>query len=231
MSRVYLTRKKVLSIASNAEALLKGLTSNDLNQPRNAFLNIHGRIIAVFDQVRWSEDEYWIALEEGYVDDVLQHVDRYARLNGSSLRVMDHRGYFFLNQEDLDVDVQEALIPQKRGILLLSERPIESSVTDDQFTLFRVCNAIALQGVDFEHEMLLNVSETEYVSFTKGCYLGQEPIAKVHHRSQPTWKLMVKTVDDCDETEREKMTSVSQDPQTGKTMGFVFVKNSSKTLL
>jgi folate-binding Fe-S cluster repair protein YgfZ len=73
---------------------------------------------------------------------------------------------------------------------------------------------------------LLNVSEREdLVSFTKGCFLGQEPISKVHNRSKPTWKLVVKSAEDCPPEERSKMTSQAIDPQTKKTRGFVFVKN------
>ena len=42
--------KIVLSIKPNAETFLNGLTSNALDAPQNAFLNLHGRIIATFDQ-------------------------------------------------------------------------------------------------------------------------------------------------------------------------------------
>jgi len=71
----------------------------------------------------------------------------------------------------------------------------------------------------------LNVSENDFVSFTKGCFLGQEPIAKVHHRSRPTWKMVVRFEDESSVEEKVKMTSKTSDPGTGRILGFVFVGN------
>ena len=73
---------------------------------------------------------------------------------------------------------------------------------------------------------MLNVSATELVSFTKGCFLGQEPASKVHNRSRPTWQLMVKYTHECSEEENNKMTSRVLDPDTNNMMGFVFVRNT-----
>ncbi|MBP6344212.1 MAG: hypothetical protein KA403_09765, partial [Candidatus Omnitrophica bacterium] len=64
-----------------------------------------------------------------------------------------------------------------------------------------------------------------HVSYTKGCFLGQEPIAKVHNRSKPTWKLVVRPEDESSPEDQAKMTSKTRDPQSGKIIGFVFVKN------
>ena len=94
--------------------------------------------------------------------------------------------------------------------------------------LFRVVNHIPVQGIDYRDEFLLNISDEEFVSYAKGCFLGQEPISKVHNRSKPTWKLVVRYQDECTEEERQKMTSVVVDPATRRTMGFVFVRNETR---
>jgi len=65
--------------------------------------------------------------------------------------------------------------------------------------------------------MLLNVSE-DYVSYQKGCFVGQEIIARVHHKSRPPKKLAV-AADSVDMTSRVK------DPRTGKELGFAFAEN------
>ena len=222
--RIYSLDKDVIHIRNNAAEFLNGLTSNTMDKPRNAFTDIHGKIIAVFDQVKINDDEMLILVDTTLVQKVFDHLDRYMRLSGVKAQRINMHGYF-----DMDGDYQlqpnEYAIPQSKGKIVVSPRAITFKVKHPEFTLFRVQNGIPAQGIDFQDEFLLNVSEKDdLVSFTKGCFLGQEPISKVHNRSQPTWKLVVKSEEECGSEEKAKMTSKVVDPQTGKTRGFVFVK-------
>lgn len=226
MSRsLYRTGKKVLRVSGSAvEAFLNGLTSNVMTAPRNAFLNIHGRIIATFDQYRVDDGTFKLCLEEPFVDSVVGHLATYARISGVRLEVTDERVYH--DTEELSAVCDGCpKIPQVRGRLVISAEDMEAGISDEDYTLFRVRHGIAVQGQDYQDEFLLNVSTTDFVSFTKGCYLGQEPVAKVYHRSRPTWRLTVRSQDDCDADEKARMTSKIFNPSTGKMAGFVFVKN------
>lgn len=223
--RLFLTHKKVLSVTNNSEKFLNGLTSNSLDQPHNAFLNIHGRIIATFDQVKTGDDEFLLAIEESYVKLLQDHVERYARLSKTEVSLRNDFVYFELDG-DYMADEKEVLIPQKKGRLIITTQKLPSTVSEEDFTIFRVKNNIPLLGVDYKEELLLNVSETDFASFTKGCYLGQEPISKVHNRSKPTWKLVAKSEEECSAEEKAKMTSRIKDFVSGKIFGFVFIKNA-----
>jgi tRNA-modifying protein YgfZ len=223
--RIYSLNKDVFLLKNNAVEFLNGLTSNTLDKPRNALTDIHGKIIAVFDQLKLSDEEVLILVERTLVEKVLAHLDRYLRLSGVQIQRLSRQGYFDLDG-DYAIQTDELAIPQPQGKIVVSPRAIPAQVNDREFTVFRVQNHIPAQGVDFQDEFLLNVSEKEdMVSFTKGCFLGQEPISKVHNRSKPTWKLVVKNEDACAPEEKAKMTSRITDSQTGKTQGFVFVKN------
>lgn len=222
--RLYKTTKKVLKISPNAEKFLNGLTANSFDRPQNAFLNIHGRIIATFDQFKINNDEFLIVLEKDLVPAVLEHLDKYARLSKSTIEEKPFNVYFNLDQ-DYKPGAEQYTIPQKKGELVLTERVLKAEVEEGEFRLFRLKNNIPLQGVDFRDEFLLNINETDFVSFTKGCFLGQEPVAKVHNRSKPTWVLRVKYERDCSEEEKQKMTSKTLDPAVNEMTGFVFVKN------
>lgn len=180
-----------------------------MDAKQNAFVDIHGRIIATFDQLNISDEEYWLLIEAPFVEATVNHLSRYAKISGVKLEIKAESVYF-----DLD----------KREYIVTADA-ITTDVTEDEFTLFRVKNNIPRQGVDYTNDFLLNVSTTNLVSFTKGCYLGQEPISKVYNRSKPTWKLIVRTEDECSPEEKAKMTSKVVDPATHRPMGFVFVKN------
>lgn len=221
--KLYPLSRTVLTIHNNAALFLNGLTSNAPDKPRNAFVNIHGRIMATFDQHRVSDDEFVIAVERAFVDPLLTHLDKYIRLSGVRVEKLDRYVYFDVEETSVPGAAGTLAIPQKKGRLLISETPMPAQVSDEEFTLFRLQNNIPLQGVDYRDEFLLNVSDEEFVSYIKGCFLGQELIAKVHNRSKPAWKLAVRYRDECTEEERQKMTSVVVDPATRRSRGFVFV--------
>src|SRR3989338_4843053 len=123
------------------------------------------------------------------------------------------RAYF-----DLDAGYKpgpdEWMVPQEQGQLVITPKTLEAMVSTEEFTRFRLTHGMPLQGVDYTDEFLLNVSDGKFVSYTKGCFLGQEPVAKVHNRSKPTWKLEVRCEDECSDEEKAKMTSKMTDPRT-----------------
>ncbi|OGX35828.1 MAG: hypothetical protein A3C36_06460 [Omnitrophica WOR_2 bacterium RIFCSPHIGHO2_02_FULL_52_10] len=221
--QLYKLNKTVLSICHNPAQFLNGLTSNSLDKPRNAFLNVHGRIVAAFDQIKVDEDEYWIVVETPYVDKLLGHVDRYVKLSGVQIQKLEKCVYY--RPENRGEDKGAITIPQKKGQMLIAGEMAGASPPDAAFTLLRLKRRMPLQGVDYTDDFALNVDPDEYVSFAKGCFLGQEPVSKVHNRSRPTWQLMVQYEDECDEETKAKMTSKALDPDTNRVIGFTFIRN------
>ncbi len=209
--RAYQLPNQVIQVKGNAAVFLNGLTSNALDQPMNAFLNAHGRIIATFWQQKISDDEFYIAVPYAAVEALLTHLDRYAKLNRTSLMLTDLKAYMDLDKQQVSIGAMD-----QPGL-----------VSDEDFTLFRLQTSLPLMYVDYQpDEFMLNVHEHQQVSYTKGCFLGQEPVAKVHNRAKPTWRLIVKYEDECTPEEQAKMTSKIKDPDNGRIMGFVFVKNT-----
>ncbi len=223
MARLYRLDKAVLSIKNNAEKFLNGITANTLDRPQNAFLDVHGKIIATFDQIKIGDD-FLIAIERPFYEPLMQHLDKFICLSKAIVQKEDYNVYF-----DLDGSYQpqgdEFVVAQKKGQLIVTRRNFENNVSTEEFSLFRLKANIPIHGVDYRDELLLNVDEEQFVSYTKGCFLGQEPISKVHNRSKPTWKLVVKSEDEVDEAQKQSLTSKTKDPQTGKILGFIFISN------
>ncbi len=223
--KLYRTNKAVLGVTNNAGQFLNGLTANSLDKSGNAFLNIHGKIVATFDQLLAGEDKFFIVVEAPFVDSVLQHVERYARLSKTRIQPEALRVYFDLDGGYVPA-AGEFVITQKLGKLVLSPQDLPVNVGEEEFKLFRLRSGVPVHGLDYTDDFLLNVSEVDHVSFSKGCFLGQEPVAKVHSRSRPTWRLVARFGDECSDEEKAKMTSRVIDPATGRAQGFVFVKNA-----
>jgi len=72
------------------------------------------------------------------------------------------------------------------GDEVLDERPEGEEVDERQFERWRIESGIPRWGREIDDRILpaeAGLTET-HVSFTKGCYPGQEPIARQHHRGK-----------------------------------------------
>lgn len=218
---LYQCDKAVLRLTHGADSFLKAYSTNTLDRTKNAFVDVRGRIVAVFDQYRLAGDELFLVVEKNAVRPLFKHLEKYLDLTGVLLEELRHFVYFDLqgDEEPISGDV---CLPQPKGKLLLTAELRKATVSENNFTRFRLEHFLPLQGKDYGEEMLLNVFDDEYVSYTKGCYLGQEIIARVHHRSRPPKKLVVKYESECRQGQAEQMTSKLWDASRGENRGFVF---------
>lgn len=188
--RLYSCTKTVIRFKPKASDFLKGYTTNTADKPRTAFLNREGRIVSVADQVTLSSDETLVIVESQFVSRLLIHLETYLSLSDTKAEPDPALKAYF----DLDGVYRpgqgEWVIPQKKGQLILTPKELPASVSEEAFKAFRLEIGLPVQGIDFDREMLLCVGDEEYVSYTKGCYLGQEIIARVHFRGAPPKRLI-----------------------------------------
>ena len=204
--KLYRCNKTVLRFYPKATAFLNGYTTNTVDAPLTAFVDIQGRIVAAAHQFRQSDDEVWEVVEDRFVERLLKHLHTYLSLSDTRVETLVSKKVYW------DLESKELLVTdEKRAV----------SASEEEFTLFRVKNAFPLQGVDFDEEMVLNVGEEGLVSYSKGCYLGQEIVARVHYRGRPPKQLVVKEQKDCAPEEFGCMTSKVFDPDSKQMAGFI----------
>lgn len=189
MTKYYKTKKIVLKFSNNPFILLKGITSNTLDAPKNAFLDRFGKIIVVFHQIKFY-DHVLVIFERKFLDRLMDHLKRFLALTNVKVKKIDFDVYCTIGKHKIMDD--EIMIKQKVGSILLTNNEYES-VKKEEYIKFRLKNKIPVQGIDFDNEMVLNIDK-DLVSFKKGCYLGQEIVSRVNFKSSPPKKLMVKVV-------------------------------------
>ena len=219
--KLYALDHVALILKNNVQKFMKGMASNSLEQPFNAFADLSGKVIATFPQKQLAPDEYVIVVASQAVDEVLAHVQKYGRLSKTVVTKWDAHVYFDLDASKSSPEESFCRLPWGQGSIIVSEESLDTTVDEESFTIYRLQHNLPLHKVDYDREMLLNVNEAQYVSFDKGCFLGQEVLARVHYKSKPPKLLLVKAMSDCEDSEREKMTSVSKKIE----QGFLFVKN------
>ena len=178
--------KSVLKFNNEPEKFLNALTTNELDKPLTAFLDRFGKLIAIANQIKIN-NEIYIVIESKFKEQLLSHLEKYLKLSKTKVEESKLKVIHFLGSNlPKGIAIQESI-----GKLVLLEK-IEkvNEISDEEYLKVRLENNIPIQGIDFSSEMFLEVNLLEAVSFTKGCYLGQEIIARVHARSKPVRKLV-----------------------------------------
>ncbi len=180
--------KAVFKIIGNPIKLIKGITTNEENADKNALIDNFGKLIVLFDQ-KLINNEWYVVFEKQFEERFLEHIERFARLNKSKLEKADINVYHIIGKA---IETNDVKITQRIGYLLLTDNFNKDlkEISDEVYNIIRIENNISVQGIDFDREMLLNTNWQDVISFTKGCYLGQEIMARVHNLGQPPKKLV-----------------------------------------
>jgi folate-binding protein YgfZ len=111
---------------------------------------------------------------------------------------------------------------------VLDERPDGDEVDDQEYERWRIENAVPRWGRELDEHVLpaeAGLTET-HVSFGKGCYPGQEPIARQHYRGKVNRRLRVLETDGAVEPDaqivfREKVVGRTTSAVPGRALGYV----------
>lgn len=148
------------------------------------------------------EDRLWIDLPPGFGESIAAHLAKYViadRVEIGEPQTMERRAIF--GGEDLPPFAARTAADPRRGNpavnvwvspeqtsdleTWLAGRPLPF-LTQHLLTTARVEAGIASFGIDFDDTRFPQETgaEADAVSYTKGCYLGQEVIARLHYRGQ-----------------------------------------------
>lgn len=171
-------------MTEDAEKFLTALTTNESDKPLTAFLDKFGKLVVLADQLQ-QQDTIYLAIPSQYESLLLQHLQPFLKLAKTKIEKTTLGAAHVVSEEKIN----SLTIPQNSGYIALLENLEQlqnhQELSDEEYTKIRIENNIPLQGIDFHHEMFLECNLPEAVSYTKGCYLGQEIIARVHHKSKP----------------------------------------------
>lgn len=117
----------------------------------------------------------------------------------------------------------EGIVTDFPGAVEVLDAGIEPTLSDDELELRRIEAGVPRWGRELDDRILpaeAGLDET-HVSFTKGCYPGQEPVARLHHRGHVNRRLRVVELDDG--TAVERVTSTATRPD-GSVVALAYVR-------
>jgi folate-binding protein YgfZ len=252
-------KKRGLIEVSGKEAVqfLNGLITNDVAkledgaQMSAAFPNAQGRLLA-FVRVRRKGDKFLFETDDATRSKIFQNLYRftfagdffvedwsenyrYFEISNSGFQALNSDWIVFESKSGADFFVPKDAA-ENFGNELQKANAVE--ISEELEEILRIENGTPLYGVDMdETTVVLETGLDEAVSFTKGCYIGQEIIARIHFRGHVAKKLTglifedenaaVNPNDEIKSSEGKnagRITSVTFSPQLGKTIALAYVR-------
>jgi len=242
-----------------AIAFLDGLITNDMKtlddggEMLAAFPNAQGRLLAVVRVLRHG-DRYLFETEEATREKVFQNLFRFtfagdffvedlsenyryfevfgteSPVSAGVFRFSSTSSNAYFIENDLAEDFRSGLIAS-HGV----------EISDDLYQIIRIENGVPLYGVDMDETTIVpELGLDGLISYNKGCYIGQEIIARIHFRGhvakQATGLVLSeepavagvltsgKELSTADGKNAGRITSVTFSPKLYKTIALAFVR-------
>ena len=178
----------------DAEDFLQRMVSNDVSQElcEALLLTAKARVIAPLVVWRRGSDDYLLLTEPELGDVVLRHLQRMRLRAQVEIEPEQHTSHVVLGGNDgfPTNDYGTAAVE-------VLDSDLEPTISDDELERLRVLAGTPRWGREIDDRILPAEAglDERAISFTKGCYPGQEPIARLHYRGQANRGLRVLEID------------------------------------
>jgi folate-binding protein YgfZ len=161
-------------VSNDVEALSEGEACDAL------LLTAKARVIAPLRVLRRADDDFLLLTEPDLGEVVRTQLLRLRFAAKVDVEPEEHEAWFVLG-----------------GGEVLDERPTGPEVNEEAFERWRIESGIPRWGREIDDRVLPAEAglDKTHISFTKGCYPGQEPIARQHYRGKVNRRLRVLEVE------------------------------------
>ncbi len=237
-----------------AVQFLNGLVTNEVAkieekvQITAAFPNAQGRLLAVVRILR-RDDKFFFETETATHEKVFNNLFRFTfagdffveDLSGnfryfeiSNFKSQISNPDFFEFQNDFGANV---FVPNDAAENFTSELKSENAVeiSEELYEVLRIENGVPKYGIDADESTIVpELGIENLISYQKGCYIGQEIIARIHFRGHIAKKLTGLILENeaqpndelkaLDGKNAGKVTSVTFSPKLGEFIALAFVR-------
>lgn len=219
---VAVREREFLRVAGpDARDYLQRMVSNDVEalQVGDAcpalLLTAKGRVIATLVVWRRGDEDYLLLTEPGLGDPVRDLLTRMRLRAKCEIEAETHSSALVFGGEGINTGFP--------GAAEVLDSGLDATLDADELELRRIEAGVPQWGHEIDERILPAEAglDATHVSFSKGCYPGQEPIARLHYRGHVNRKLQVVELDD--DAKVERVTSSARRPD-GTVVALAYVR-------
>jgi folate-binding protein YgfZ len=179
-------------VSNDVEALAVGESCPAL------LLTAKARVTAPVVVWRRGDEDYLLLTEPGLGDAVRSLLVRMRLRARCEIEAEEHESVVVFGERD-------GLPSELPGAVEVLDGGLEPTLTDEELDLRRIAAGVPRWGREIDDRILPAEAglDRTHVSFSKGCYPGQEPVARLHFRGHPNRSLRVLELDDVPEYDAE----------------------------
>jgi tRNA-modifying protein YgfZ len=228
-----------------AVQFLNGLITNDVKALEDnatmlaAFPNAQGRLLAVV-RVQRIGDKFLIETEEATREKVFNNIFRFTFAGDFFVEDLSEKyNYFSMENGKLTMENEDCIYFGNDVFV-----PLESSldfsdtveISDELYEVLRIENGVPLYDVDMDETTIVpEIGLPDVISYKKGCYIGQEIIARIYFRGHIAKQLQGLILDDSNVKSNDeikslegknagKITSICYSPKLEKHIALAYVR-------
>jgi folate-binding protein YgfZ len=180
----------------DAEEYLQRMLSNDVEalSPGEAcealLLTAKARLIAPLVVFRRGPEDFLLLTEPELGGRVRDELLRFRFAAKAAIEPEEHESWVVLGAGEGGIPCRDYGVP---AVETLGGRPDAADVGDDELELLRIRAGTPRWGRELDERVLPAEAglDARGISFTKGCYPGQEPVARLHYRGHANRGLRV----------------------------------------
>lgn len=212
LNRMVSNEVEALEVGASCEALL---------------LTPKARIVAALVVLRRGADDFLLLTEPEAGDRVAQQLLRSRFAAKCEIAGEEHRSTLVLGADEGGIRTRDYGVP---AVELIDGDPPAGAepVDEDELERLRILARTPRLGRELDDRVMPAEAglEERAISFTKGCYPGQEPVARLHYRGHPNrgLRVLAREGDELPEYDAEltlegkavgRVTSAARDPEHG----------------
>jgi folate-binding protein YgfZ len=193
-------REFVRVAGADAADFLQRMVSNDVEAlaPGEAcpalLLTAKARVIAPVVVLRRADDDFLLLTEPGLGEVVRTHLTRMRLRAHCEIEAEEHESVLFF-------DGTQGFTTDWPGVREAIDAGLAPTLSAEEVELRRIESGVPRWEREIDDRILPAEAglDTTHVSFSKGCYPGQEPVARLHFRGHPNRALRVLELDELPE--------------------------------
>jgi len=178
-------------------------------------LTAKARLIAPLVVWRRSEDDYLLLTEPELGETLRAQLARMRLRARCEIEQEQHDSVLVFGGDGIATDFP--------GAVELLDSALRPTISEEELELRRIEAGVPRWGRELDDRVLPAEAglDRTHISFSKGCYPGQEPVARLHYRGHVNRTLQVVELDD--ETTVERVTSSARRPD-GSVVALAYVR-------